>query len=278
MSDNLLIGKSMVKLLKIAVAGKGGVGKTFVAGTLSRFLSRDGFRVLAVDADPAMNLAYALGIPSDVASRIVPITENKSLIEERTGAKPGSHFSGFISLTPTVDDIAEKYGVTGPDGVRLLVMGTIRSGGSGCMCSANSLTRALVRHITLTSGEVVVMDMEAGLEHLGRATAKGFDALLCVVEPGAQSVETAGRIRLLAEDINIEQVLTVGNKIMSEDDEGFLTDSLGKIGLDLVCMIPFDQNIIRADAQRVAPLDHSPSSPAVTAVKKLEEMLKNMYG
>lgn len=263
--------------MKIAVAGKGGVGKTLISGTLARLLARDGFRVLAVDADPAMNLAYALGIPSDVASKIVPLTENKELIEERTGAKPGSAFSIFISLSPTVDDIAERYGVVGPDGVRLLVMGTVRSGGSGCMCPANSLIRALIRHITLIEKDAVVMDMEAGLEHLGRATVRGFDALLCVVEPGAQSIETAGRIKRLAEDINVKEVLAVGNKVMTDGDEKFIKDSLSRIGLDLICTVPFDQDITLADAFRVAPIDYSPSSPAITAIKKLEDILKKKY-
>jgi len=264
--------------LKIAFAGKGGVGKTLISGTFARLLARDGFRVLAVDADPSMNLAYALGIPSDVVSKIIPISENNSLIEERTGATPGSAFGIFISLTPTVDDIAERYGVVGPDSVRLLVMGTVRSGGSGCMCPANSLIRALIRHITLVEKDAVVMDMEAGLEHLGRATVRGFDALLCVIDPGAQSIETAGRIKHLAGDINVREVLAVANKVMTEEDGKFVRDSLSRIGLDLICVIPFDQNIIRADALRVAPVDHSPSSPAISGIKVLEEILVQKYG
>lgn len=264
--------------MKIAVAGKGGVGKTLVAGTLARLLARDGFRVLAVDADPAMNLAYALGIRQDIASRIVPVAENKELIEERTGAKPGSAFSVFISLTPSVADIADKYGVVGPDNVRLLVMGTIRSGGSGCMCAANSLIRALIRHITLMRGDAAIMDMEAGLEHLGRATVRGFDALLCVVEPGVQSIETANRIKFLANDINVREVLAVGNKVMANEDRTFIVESIEKIGLDLVCTIPFDQNIIRADSLRQAPIDYSPESPAIEAIRRLENTLKDKYG
>lgn len=263
--------------MKVAVAGKGGVGKTLIAGTIARLLARDGFRVLAVDGDPAMNLAYALGIPSDTASRIIPIAENRELIEERTGAKPGSAFSILIRLTPSVEDIADKYGVVGPDSVRLLVMGTIRSGGSGCMCPANSLIRALIRHVTLMRGDAVVMDMEAGLEHLGRATVRGFDALLCVVEPGVQSIETANRIKDLANDINVKEVLAVGNKVMAEEDSAFIEESIQKIGLDLICTIPFDQNIIRADSLRKAPIDHSPSSPAIEAIRKLANLLKDKY-
>ncbi|NIM44098.1 MAG: AAA family ATPase [Nitrososphaeria archaeon] len=257
--------------MKIAVGGKGGVGKTLIAGTLSRFFSRDEYRVLAVDADPAMNLAYALGIPADVASRIVPITENEELVRERAGEGP------IFTLNPTVNDIADKYGVVGPDDVRLLVMGTIRSGGSGCMCPANSLVRALIRHLTLERDEVVIMDMEAGLEHLGRATVRGFDVMLCVVEPGAQSLETARKIVGLASDIRVKEVLAVGNKIITDEDRSFIEASLKEIGLEIVGVIPFDQKILRADARRMAPIDFSPTSSAIKAIKELEETFKLRY-
>lgn len=262
--------------MKIAVAGKGGVGKTLISGTLARFYARSGYRVLAVDADPAMNLAYAIGIPFEASSKIIPIAENTALIEERTGAKPGSAFGIFFSLTPTVDDIADKYGVIGPDGVRLLVMGTIRSGGSGCSCPANSLVSALIRHITLRKGDIVVMDMEAGLEHLGRATARGFDALLCVVEPSAPSIETAIRIRDLAYDINIRRVIFVGNKISDQEEKKYIEESLSRFDLSVLHFIPFDQCVARAGRLRVAPIDYSPSSPAVLAIKELGEKLVEM--
>jgi len=263
--------------LRLAVAGKGGVGKTLIAGTLARLYAREGYNVLAVDADPAMNLAYALGIPREVASKIVPLSENKTLIEERTGAKPGSAFGIFFSLTPTVDDIAEKYGVVGPDGVRLLVMGTIRSGGSGCTCPANSLLSALIRHITLRRGDTVIMDMEAGLEHLGRATARGFNALLCVVEPNAPSIETAIRIKRLAQEIDINETVFIGNKLMTEDDEKYISEALSEAGFSLFHSIPFDQNVIKAGIKRIAPIDYSPTSPAILAIRKLKEKLKEKY-
>jgi CO dehydrogenase maturation factor len=262
--------------LKVAVAGKGGVGKTLIAGTLSRFLARDEYRVLAIDADPAMNLAYALGITFDAVCKIVPLTENEELIRERTGVKPGTGFGAFFSLTPTVDDIAEKYGIIGPDNVRLLVMGTVRSGGSGCMCPANALIRALIRHITLERKDAVIMD--AGLEHLGRATVRGFNALLCVVEPGAQSIETAMKIKRLASDIGVKEILAVGNKATSQEDRKFIEQSLKEADLELACIIPFDQSILRADNLRVAPIDYSSKSPAIKAIKKLEEILKGKYG
>jgi len=264
--------------VKLAVAGKGGVGKTLIAGTLARLLARDGYRVLAVDADPAMNLAYALGISSEAASSIVPLMENEQLIEERTGVKRGTGFGAFFSLTPTVDDMAERYGIIGPDNVRLLIMGTVRSGGSGCMCPANSLVRALIRHVTLERRDAVVMDMEAGLEHLGRGTVRGFNALLCVVEPGTQALETAKKIQSLAEDIGVKEVLAVGNKATAEEDEKFMEESLKETGMELIRVIPFDQAILQADARHIAPIDHFPTSPAIQAIKELEETLKEKYG
>lgn len=261
----------------MVVAGKGGVGKTLIAGTLARIYARMGFNVLAVDADPAMNLSYTLGIPPDESSRIVPIAENTSLIEERTGAKPGSAFGMLFSLTPTVDDIAEKYGVLGPDGVRLLVMGTIRSGGSGCACPANSLLSALIRHITLRRGDIVIMDTEAGLEHLGRATAKGFDALICVVEPSAPSMETAMKIKKLAGEINIKEVIFVGNKISDSEEEEYISGELTKFSLRLFHTIPFDQNVVRAGRARTALIDYSPTSPAILAIKDLADKLLRKF-
>jgi CO dehydrogenase maturation factor len=263
-----------VVAVKMAIAGKGGVGKTLIAGTLSRILARDGYEVLAVDADPAMNLSYALGVSSEVASTIVPIAENKGLIEERVG----TGFGPLIKLNPAVDDIVADYGVEGPDGVKLLVMGTVRSGGSGCMCPANALVRALIRHLTLKERSIVVVDMEAGLEHLGRATVRGFDLLVCVVEPGAQSIETAKKIWRLAKDIGIKDVMIVGNKVTESEDIDFFEESLGEIGLKPMYTIPFDPKLLRADARGVAPIDFSSTSPAVKAIDELARALEGRYG
>ncbi|MFA7036880.1 MAG: AAA family ATPase, partial [Methanosarcina sp.] len=170
--------------IKIAITGKGGVGKTTLSGTLARLLARDGYEVLAIDADPDMNLASSLGIENPPK----PLTDFKDLIQERAGAEGGA----FI-YNPKVDDIAGKYGVIGPDGVRMLVMGTVDKGGSGCMCPASAFLRALLRHLMLKEKSAVILDMEAGIEHLGRGTTRGMDLMIVVVEPGARSLETAER-------------------------------------------------------------------------------------
>ncbi|WP_309493044.1 AAA family ATPase [Candidatus Hecatella orcuttiae] len=259
--------------MKVAVAGKGGVGKTTVAGTLSRLLAREGYRVLAVDADPAMNLAYTLGLPAEAAAKIVPLSENSELIRERTAFDAST---GVYKLNPKVSDLAEKFGVPAPDGVQLLVMGTVKLGGTGCMCPANALLRALLRNLLLERGEAVVMDMEAGLEHLGRGTVRGVEALLVVVEPGGQAVETAKRIEHLAQDLGIPKLYGVGNKLRSKEEEDFIRQTLSACGIPLLEMIPYDLKLAEADRVGKAPLDYSPSCPAVEAIKNLEESLKKL--
>ena len=176
--------------MKVAVTGKGGVGKTVIAGTLACLLQKKGFEVLAVDADPNPNLSYTLGLARGEAEKIVPISENSELIEEKTGAEPRSYDSVF-KLNFTVDDIIEKYAVRTPLGVNLLVMGVVREAAAGCMCPANHLLRMLLRHLLVQREEAVVADMEAGTEHLGRGTAEHVGGMLVVVEPSAKAFETA---------------------------------------------------------------------------------------
>lgn len=260
------------KGLKIAIAGKGGVGKTTLAGTLARLLARSGLRVLAIDADPAMNLFYALGISPDQLKSVKPISERSDLVEERTSFQSFQSLGAAFRLNPKVDDIVDRYGVQGPDGVRLLVMGTVKSAGSGCMCPANALLRALVRHLVLERDDVVILDMEAGLEHLGRGTARGVDLMMIVVEPGRQSVETARRIAGLAEELKISKVVAVGNKISSIEEQEVLKHSVRQIGIPLAGMIPFDKQLLEADISQTAPIDCS-NSPAVIAIGEVKDWL-----
>jgi len=247
--------------MKLAISGKGGVGKTTFAALLIRTLSRDGRRVLAIDADPDANLAAALGIAD--ADKITPIADMKDLVFERTGAQPGS-IGGYFSLNPKVDDLPEALSAK-LENIKLMRLGGVSKGGAGCICPESSLLKALVRHVVLQRDEVVVMDMEAGIEHLGRATAKAVDKLIVVVEPGRRSIDTAGHIRQLASEIKLNNIAVVGNKIRGPKDEAFLKEHLD--GFEFLGFLPFDDALIEADLQGKSPFDVD--SPAIAVVKEM---------
>jgi CO dehydrogenase maturation factor len=226
--------------MKIAVSGKGGVGKTMLVSLLSSTLARSGYSVLAIDADPNATLAAGLGFPDP--GRMTPISEMADLIEERTGVRPGQA-APYFKVNPRVDDIPEKYWVE-HDGIKLMVMGRLKKGGSGCYCPENALLEALIAHILLRRNEVVIIDMEAGIEHLGRATAKAVDKMIIVVEPGKASIETAFRIRELAGDIGLVNIAVVANKVRSEQDRSFLVSAMPDF--EFLGFIPYDQTVIEA--------------------------------
>ncbi len=205
--------------------------------------------MLAIDADPDANLAAALGIPD--ADKIVPIAEMKELIFERTEAQPGT-IGGFFKLNPKVDDLPDSLSAK-LDNIKLMRLGGVKKGGGGCICPESTLLRALVVHIVLSRDEVVVMDMEAGIEHLGRATASAVDKLIVVVEPGRRSIDTAGHIKKLASEIGLKNICVVGNKIRSKKDEEFLKKHMS--GFKLLGFIPYDEALIEADLDGVSPFD-----------------------
>jgi CO dehydrogenase maturation factor len=184
--------------MKIAITGKGGVGKTTLSALLSHIFSSEGIRVVAVDADPDANLPQALGVSPGESEKIKPIAEIEELIEERTGAKPGA-IGGIFKINPKVDDIPEGYGHR-IDGITLLVMGKSKTAASGCYCPENALLRRLLKHLIVERDEVVIVDMEAGIEHLTRGTAEGVDAFIVVVEPGQRSLQTAVQVKKLASE------------------------------------------------------------------------------
>jgi len=259
--------------MKIAVAGKGGVGKTTVAGTIARLLGRDGLKILAVDADPSFTLWSALGIPADVAKKIVPLTANETLVEERLKIEGAGSYKQFFKLNPRVDDLAQQFAVSGPDNVSLLVAGTVEIGGSGCMCPSATLLKSLMRHLILGTDEAFVMDMDAGIENLGRGTTRGMDALVVVAEPGRRSLDILGKIRTLAQDIDVGRVFAVGNKVTSPDDEKMIRDWVEKEGIPLIGIIPLDESVKEADRKGVAPIDLNENSPGMLAIAEIKRKL-----
>jgi CO dehydrogenase maturation factor len=252
--------------MKLAVSGKGGVGKTTFAALLIRSLNRMDKRILAIDADPDANLAAALGIPE--AESITPISEMKDLVFERTGAQPGT-IGGYFSLNPKVDDLPDTLSAQ-LEHIKLMRLGGVQKGGAGCICPESSLLKALVRHIVLQRDEYVVMDMEAGIEHLGRATAKAVDKLIVVVEPGRRSIDTAGHIKKLASEIQLNNIAVVGNKIRGEKDEAFIRQHLP--GIEILGFLPYDDALIEADLDGISPFDVN--SPANDVVKEIISKLQ----
>jgi len=235
--------------MKIAISGKGGVGKTTFASFLIRAFSEEGKKVLAIDADPDANLAQALGIPR--SADIVPISDMKELIEERTETKLGT-MGSFFKLNPKVDDLPDKLSIK-IDNIKLMVLGGVKKGGAGCICPESTLLKNLVRHIVLARDEVIVLDMEAGLEHLGRGTAAAVNRLIVVVEPGRRSIDTAAHIRQLAEDIGVKKLSLVGNKIRSQGDRNFLLEHMPDF--EFLGFIPFEAGIIEADLEGRPPFE-----------------------
>jgi CO dehydrogenase maturation factor len=235
--------------MKIAISGKGGVGKTTLASLIIKNFADRGNKVLAIDADPDANLAGALGIghPED----IIPISQMKELIEERTESKVGS-MGSFFKLNPHVSDLPEKLSVQ-KGNIRVMVMGGVKRGGGGCVCPESVMLKTLITHLILARDEVVVLDMEAGIEHLGRGTASSVNKLIVVVEPGKRSIETAHQIRKLAQDLGLKNIVLVGNKIRNEQDQEFLIRQLP--GFTFLGFLPYNNQIIEADLEGRAPFE-----------------------
>jgi CO dehydrogenase maturation factor len=255
--------------IKIAVTGKGGVGKTFIAGTLACAFARSGLRTIAIDADTSPNLALTLGLTLEEAARILPVAENDLLIEEKTK----TDYPGVFRLTYTVDDIVTGQGVETPCGVQLLVMGTVRIMGGGCACPAHSLIRTLISHLIVERDEVIILDMEAGVEHLGRGTAKNVEIILIVTDANQASLVTAGRIADLSKPAGIPRIVYLANRVTGPDELERITSAAGEHRVSVIASIPYDPDVFKAGMLGKSPARER-SFAAVAAVQKLAGILK----
>ena len=251
--------------MKIAVTGKGGVGKTTFAATLARLYADEGRKVLAADVDPDANLGLALGFDEETLDSIVPISRMRKLVEERTGANSQNQ---FYQLNPKVDDIPDTYGKT-CNGVKLLVLGTVETGGGGCVCPEHVMLKRIINNLVIHRDDVVVLDMEAGLEHLGRGTTEGMDQFVVVIEPGARSIQTYRNVKRLANELGVKQVNVVANKVRDEEDEEFIRSQIPEE--DLLGFIHYNKEVIDADRKGSSPYDFSKT--AVDEIRAIKEKM-----
>jgi len=260
--------------MKIAISGKGGVGKSTIAASIALTLAKRGEKVLALDADPDANLAAALGIPAE--KKITPVSAQIALIEERTGAKVDQYGQVF-KLNPEVADVAEKLGVS-HNGVDLIVLGAIKRGGGGCACPENIFIKALVTDLVLYKNETLIMDMEAGIEHLGRATVTGVDVMIIVVEPGQRSLDCAETVIRMSKEIGLNKFVIVGNKITSDDDKKFISEQLsvnneqGAVSSEKIFFLSYSEKIRNADRDGISALDGM-SDDERAVIEKLIDMI-----
>lgn len=256
--------------MKIAVSGKGGVGKTTFVAVLAKVFAEYGKKVIAIDADPVSNLAATLGIKN--VSAIMPISQMKDLIKERTGAT-SEEYGKFFQLNPTVSDLPDKLSLE-YEGIKLMVLGAVKRGGGGCACPESTFLRTLLSYLILQRDEVVIVDMEAGVEHLGRATVKAVNALIVIVEPGSKSIQTAFQVKKLAEEIGLKSIYAVGNKVASDRHRTLIEKGLN--GIPILGFISYNDKVLESDIKgRAAYDDNGQLLSEVRGIRdRLEDCLK----
>ena len=261
----------------IIFTGKGGVGKTTITALLAHLFAQKGFTTLAVDEDPQMNLPFAAGIPREESDRIIPLTKNLDYVQEKTGVRPGAGWGSMLTLNPDVSDVVERFGIKGPGGVNILVMGTIMQAATGCLCPENTLLESVIRYINLREGEVILMDTPAGVEHFGRSIAQGFNQAVLITDPTFNAVQVVRQSAHLAKELGIPTIHLVINRVRSGNDIRKVQEILGDT-MDLFSeqfYLPYDEDLIVCEPD-VMPLLNS-ASPFMERLITLQKTLEN-YG
>ena len=269
--------KEQEKGFRVLITGKGGAGKTTTTSLLARLLSRKGYRILAVDEDPQINLPYALGIPPEEADRIVPLTKNLDYIEEKTGARPGSGWGMMLRLNPNVEDVVERFGVEGPDGINLLVMGTVVQAAAGCLCPENALLDSVVKYINLREGEIILMDTQAGVEHFGRALAQGFRQAVVITDATFNAMQVAIHSAQLAKQLGIPVIHLMVNRVRSGKDMKKAKKMMPSELFTDVFFVPMEERLLDFEPDISPLLDLEPKSDMVRVMESLCESIEE-YG
>ncbi|MFA5222590.1 MAG: AAA family ATPase [Methanoregula sp.] len=271
--------KGVERGFRVVITGKGGVGKTTITALLAHLFVRNGFTALAVDEDPQMNLPYAVGVPREESARIVPLTKNLDYVEEKTGARPGAGWGLMLTLNPDVSDVVARFGVKGPGGVNILVMGTVVQAATGCLCPENTLLEAVVRYINLRDGEVILMDTQAGVEHFGRSIAQGFDQAVLVTDPTFNAVQVVRHAAVLARELGIPHIHLVVNRVRGEKDIAKVREMLG----DTLALfseqfyLPYDERLLECEPTVEPMFSETSGSPFMERAKEIEGALEK-YG
>jgi CO dehydrogenase maturation factor len=261
---------------RVVVTGKGGVGKTSLTALVARLLARDGNRVLALDADPQMNLPHAIGIPYDEASALIPISQNRAYVEEKTGSSSDAGWGLYFRLNPDASDAVERYAVEGPDGVQVMVMGTTVQPAAGCLCPENTLLAGVIEAMNLREGEVILMDTQAGVEHFGRALAKGFHHALVVCDPTFNAIQVALHTARLAAEMGIPDVHLVTNRVRDAQESERLEARIAEEGgfpFTSTHLLPYDEAVLRAEPS-VEPLLANGDAPFMRALGGVIDALR----
>lgn len=251
--------------MKIAIAGKGGVGKTTISGTLCRVLGKTGKSVLAIDGDPNPNLSIVLGVKD---SQLPPALSTDVLerVEDDDGTRR-------IILKTPFDEMLHTYGLQAPDNVTLLTVGLPEHAGAGCMCGSHTTVREII-HAALSEGDnITVLDMEASMEHMKRGTSKYVDTMFTVVEPYYRSLEAAARFAKLARELGVKNVRAIANKVRTEEEKEAITQFCASHSLPVEIFIPYDDNVSKADLTGAAVIDNNPDTQLVASLKKLVDQI-----